>query len=111
MIDKSSIGKIIKKLRQDKGLTQEELAEKVDLSTNYLSKVERGLNLPNTESFLKMAEFLDFTLEDFGINQKNKEIIDTEKENLLKLILSSSSKDIYIYTQFIKTINETFLNK
>lgn len=111
MIDKSSIGKIIKKLRQDKGLTQEELAEKVDLSTNYLSKVERGLNLPNTESFLKMAEILDFTLEDFGINQKNKESIDTEKEELLKLILSSSSKDIYIYTQFIKTINETFLNK
>ncbi len=111
MIDKSAIGKIIKKLRKEKGFTQEQFAEKINLSTNYLSKVERGMNTPNVETFLKMAEILDFTLEDFGINQKNKESIDTEKEELLKLILSSSSKDIYIYTQFIKTINETFLNK
>lgn len=31
MINKSSIGKIIQKLRKDKNLTQEELAEKIDL--------------------------------------------------------------------------------
>lgn len=111
MIDKSAIGKIIKKLRKEKGFTQEQFAEKINLSTNYLSKVERGMNTPNVETFLKMAEILDFTLEDFGINQTHKEIIDKEKEELLKLILSSSSKDIYIYTKFIKTINETILNK
>ena len=111
MIDKSAIGKIIKKLRKEKGFTQEKFAEKINLSTNYLSKVERGMNTPNAETFLKMAEILDFTLEDFGINQTHEEIIDKEKEELLKLILSSSSKDIYIYTKFIKTINETILNK
>lgn len=111
MIDKSAIGKIIKKLRKEKGFTQEKFAEKINLSTNYLSKVERGMNTPNVETFFKMAEILDFTLEDFGINQTHKEIIDKEKEDLLKLILSSSSKDIYVYTKFIKTINETILNK
>ena len=56
MIDTILIGKIIKKLRTEKNLTQEELAEKIDISTNYLSKVERGLSRLNTESFLKMAE-------------------------------------------------------
>ena len=111
MIDKSAIGKIIKKLRKEKGFTQEQFAEKINLSTNYLSKVERGMNTPNVETFLKMAEILDFTLEDFGINQTHKETIDKEKEELLKLILSSSLKDIYVYTRFIKTINETILNK
>ena len=111
MIDKSAIGKIIKKLRKEKGFTQEQFAEKINLSTNYLSKVERGMNTPNVETFLKMAEILDFTLEDFGINQTHKETIDKEKEELLKLILSSSLKDIYVYTKFIKTINETILNK
>lgn len=105
MIDKSVIGKIIKKLRKEKGFTQEQFAEKINLSTNYLSKVERGMNTPNVETFFKMAEILDFTLEDFGIKQKSKESINTEKEELLKLILSSSSKDIYVYTKFIKFIN------
>ena len=111
MIDKSAIGKIIKKLRKEKGFTQEQFAEKINLSTNYLSKVERGMNTPIVETFLKMAEILDYTVEDFGINQTHKETIDKEKEELLKLILSSSLKDIYVYTKFIKTINETILNK
>ena len=47
MIDTETIGKIIKKLRVDKNLTQEALAEKMDISTNYLSKVERGLSRLN----------------------------------------------------------------
>ena len=51
MIDKSVIGKIIKKLRKEKGFTQEQFAEKINLSTNYLSKVERGMNTPNVETF------------------------------------------------------------
>ena len=58
MIDTILIGKIIKKLRTEKNLTQEELAEKIDISTNYLSKVERGLSRLNTESFLKMGYIL-----------------------------------------------------
>ena len=45
------IGKIIKKLRKEKGFTQEQFAEKINLSTNYLSKVERGMNTPNVETF------------------------------------------------------------
>ena len=70
MIDIVAIGKIIQKLRNDKNLTQEELAEKINLSPHYLSKVERGLSKLNVEAFLKMAEVLSFTLEDFGINSK-----------------------------------------
>lgn len=106
MIDVSSIGKIIQKLRNEKGLTQEQLAEKVELSANYLSKVERGLCKLNVEKFLKMAEILDFSLEDFGIKQKEKQIEDVAKKELLNLILTSSSKNIQIYTKFINTINE-----
>ena len=36
------IGKRIQKLRKEKGLTQQQFAEMIDLSTNYVSDVERG---------------------------------------------------------------------
>lgn len=99
MINKTDIGKIIQKLRKDKNLTQEELAEKIDLSTNYLSKVERGLSVLNVEAFLKMAGVLNFTLDDFGVNTDSK--IDETKKELVKRILSSSEKEIKAYTELL----------
>ena len=102
MINKSAIGKIIQKLRKDKNLTQEELAEKIDLSTNYLSKVERGLSVLNAEAFLKMADVLKFSLEDFGINTNSK--LDASKNELINKILSSSDKEIKAYSELLNTL-------
>ena len=102
MINKANIGKIIQKLRKDKNLTQEELAEKIDLSTNYLSKVERGLSVLNVEAFLKMADVLNFTLDDFGVNTDSR--IDETKKELVKRILSSSEKEIKAYTELLDTM-------
>ncbi len=102
MINKTDIGKIIQKLRKDKNLTQEELAEKIDLSTNYLSKVERGLSVLNVEAFLKMANVLSFSLEDFGLNTDTR--IDEDKKELIKRILSSSEKEIKAYTELLNTM-------
>lgn len=105
MINRKTIGKIIQKIRRDNNLTQEELAEKIDISTNYLSKVERGLNVLNTESFLKMAEVLSFSLKDFGIGQSTIEV-DSRKEELIKKILSASSSNIDAYTKAINLVDE-----
>lgn len=102
MIDKKSIGKIIKTLRTNKKLTQEELAEKVDISKNYLSKVERGLSVLNTETFLKMAAELEFSLDDFGIKTKsqNNEI----KDVLIQKILYLSEKELKSYSLLLDTV-------
>ena len=105
MINRKTIGKIIQKIRRDNNLTQEELAEKIDISTNYLSKVERGLNVLNTESFFKMAEVLSFSLKDFGIGQSTIEV-DSRKEELIKKILSASSSNIDAYTKAINLVDE-----
>lgn len=45
MINKNLIGKKIQDRRIKKILTQEQLAKDVEISSNYLSKVERGLNM------------------------------------------------------------------
>ena len=110
MIDKSAFGKIVKTLRTNKEMTQEELTEKIDISKNYLSKVERGLSTMNAESFLKMAAVLEFNLEDFGIKlDKNMENDNTKRE-LVNLILSSTPESVQMYLEVFKTINK-FWNK
>lgn len=109
MIDTETIGKIIKKLRIDKNLTQEALAEKMDISTNYLSKVERGLSRLNIEAFFKMAEVLSFSLSDFGIETKKTHSINQDKQQLLEKVLTIPEKDTGLYLQTLDYIEDLIL--
>jgi len=51
-----TICKRIKKYRNDKGLTQEDLAEKVGVSRVYIGYVEQGRNTPSLEVLEKIAK-------------------------------------------------------
>lgn len=52
------IGKKIKKIRKNVGLTQEELAEKVRISRAYMGYIEQGRNAPSLEVLEKIAKAL-----------------------------------------------------
>lgn len=59
------IGKKIKTLRLKKGLTQEELGERTDLSKGYISQLERDLSSPSIETFFNILEVLGCTPKQF----------------------------------------------
>lgn len=59
-----TICKRIKKYRSDKGLTQEDLAEKVGVSRVYIGYVEQGRNTPSLETLEKIAKSLKVSLSD-----------------------------------------------
>ena len=62
---KNSIGKKIKLLRLDKGLSQEKLAEFVNMSREHISCIERGKNLPTIETLYNMSQFFEIDIKDF----------------------------------------------
>ena len=62
MIDYRVIGQRIQKARTNLGLTQEALAEKVQVSTNYLSKIETNKEKPNLELLWKICVATDTAL-------------------------------------------------
>ncbi len=51
-------------LRKIKGISQEELAEKVNISRQTLSKYEKGESVPDINICKKMAEFFDVSVDD-----------------------------------------------
>jgi transcriptional regulator with XRE-family HTH domain len=58
-------GKILRKLREEKGVTQEELAKKLGYKNNsYISRVERGDFLPSKENLKKIAKTLKIPFRD-----------------------------------------------
>ncbi|MCD7751580.1 MAG: helix-turn-helix domain-containing protein [Lachnospiraceae bacterium] len=60
-MDTKSLGNRIQQLREERGLTQEELATKTDISIKHISVLERGLKEPRLTTFLTIAEALDVT--------------------------------------------------
>lgn len=88
----NNIGKKIKEARQFMGLTQEELAEKVDMDSKHLSKIENGLHLPSYNTLKKLADFLNFNLDNSEIISNNK---NTNRSLYLKSIkiLNSAKND------------------
>lgn len=57
-----TLGKKIKKLRKEAGLTQEQLAEKVGVSRAYMGYVEQGRNTPSLEVLEKISKVLKVPL-------------------------------------------------
>ncbi len=62
MIDYAVIGKRIQLSRQNKGITQEKLAERAGISVVYLSKIENGRVYPTLETLSNLCTELDTEL-------------------------------------------------
>ncbi|NOW84313.1 transcriptional regulator with XRE-family HTH domain [Clostridium beijerinckii] len=56
------LGEVIKKARIKKSLTQQELSEKVNISRNFISDIERGRYTPSTENLILLAKTLEIDL-------------------------------------------------
>jgi transcriptional regulator with XRE-family HTH domain len=63
MMDTKGIGGRIQKLRRTNGLTQEQVAEAVDISVNYLSNIETGRDICSTVVLLNIANLLNASID------------------------------------------------
>lgn len=94
---KKLLGKRIKYYRELRGLTQENLAEKLEINTRSLSFIECGINFVTADTLDKLCKSLDVTpkqLFDFNYSDKTP---DNLKSELNRLINSNPEKlnDLY----------------
>lgn len=59
-----NIGKRIQQFRKQKGMTQEALSEKLNLTPHYLSAIERGVKLPSLETLILIINALEVSADD-----------------------------------------------
>lgn len=64
MIDYPSIGKRIRANRRNSGITQEILAEKINVSPPYISRIETGSAFPSLQTLVDICNALDITIDD-----------------------------------------------
>ncbi len=81
------IGKTIKKIREEKGLTQQQIAELVNMHRSNYSKVESGERDLSIEAINKVAKFFAMTIDELvNFNGKVPNEITVEDKSLLEQV-------------------------
>ena len=62
---KNNIARKVKSLRREKGISQEKLAEYVNLSREHISCIERAKNLATIETLYNIAKYFKINIKDF----------------------------------------------
>ncbi|QDW74713.1 cupin domain-containing protein [Lachnospiraceae bacterium KGMB03038] len=74
------IGNKIRNLRNQNGLTQEELADRTELTKGFISQLERGLTAPSISTLMDIVECLGTNLAEF-FSEENEQQIVYQKED------------------------------
>ncbi len=84
--NKIKFGLYVKKHRELKGYTQQELADLIGLTPKSISFIERGVNYPSQEHIFKLAELLEMSLDEFvfSYSRFNKTISIQEINDMLE---------------------------
>ena len=79
------LGEKIKELRNKQGLTQEELADRAELSKGFISQLERDMTSPSIATLEDLLQCLGTTLgEFFNEEQEEEQIVFTEEDFFVK---------------------------
>ena len=65
MLDYHMIGTRVARRRKELGLTQAKVAERCEISDQYLSNIERAVSIPSTEVIMRLSAALDTTPDEF----------------------------------------------
>ncbi len=103
------IGKRIKETREINNLTQEELAEKADLSKVFIAYIEIGKRKPSLESIVKISQALNSSIDNILIGNTTPNDNDYQLDlSLLLVDCNNYEKRIIIDT--IKSLKTSFIN-
>lgn len=98
------IGAKIRELRVQKGLTQEELADRAELSKGFISQLERDITSPSIATLVDVLQCLGTDLEEFFSGTSSEQVvfkkgdyfekIDGELKNKIEWIIPNAQKNM-----------------
>lgn len=82
-MNQQKIGGFLKELRQEKQITQEQLAEQMGVSRRTVSRWETGNNLPDLSVLVELSDYYNVDLNEIFRGERRSEIMDTELKDTL----------------------------
>ena len=108
MSGKKSLGLKIKFLRTSMGMSQEKLAELINISPRNLSKIETDLSFPSAENLYKISRVLNFDMNEvFDENFNSRPALNSiQIAKLFSDLNDLSQDDLKIVISLVKTIKK-----
>ena len=98
-MDQVKIGKFLQELRKEKGLTQEQLAEKMGVARRTVSRWETGNNMPDLDLLIELSDLYDVGLRELLDGERKNEDMDKEMEEAVLKVAEYSSEEKTRFTQ------------
>ena len=92
-MDTKKIGAFLKQCRKEKNLTQEQLAEKFEVSARTVSRWETGINMPDLSILVQLAEYYDVEM---------RELLDGERSQTMNKEMKETLDKVAVYEEWVK---------
>ena len=92
VMDQIKMGKFLKELRKENGLTQEELAEKLYVNSRSISRWENAKTMPDFDVLIELAKLYDISIEEL-LNGERTEIMEKQTEKTLYNIAEYTNQE------------------
>jgi len=102
-MDQIKIGSILRELRNEKALTQEQLAEQFGVSSRTVSRWENGKNMPDISILIELADFYDVDIRKLIDGERKSETMNEDLKEILTMISD------YAYKQKKQTLVKSFI--
>ena len=85
-MDQIKTGNFLRELRKSKGLTQEQLAEHLNVAGRTVSRWETGMTMPNLDLLIELADLFDIDIRELIDGERKNEKMDKETKDTLKKV-------------------------
>lgn len=92
-MDQIKIGAFLKTLRKEKKLTQEQLADKLNVSNRSISRWETGNTLPDISILIELSEFYEVDIKEIIDGERKSEDMNEETTELMNTVVDYTSRD------------------
>ena len=90
-MDQIKIGKFFQELRKEKGLTQEQLAERLGVARRTISRWETGSNLPDLDILIELSDLYSVDLRELLDGERKQKKMDKELEQTVLKVAEYSN--------------------
>ena len=91
-MNQKKTGEFLKRLRKERGLTQEQLAEVFFVSSRTVSRWETGSNMPDVGTLIDLADYYDVDIREIIDGERKSEMMDQETKDTLKKVAAYATE-------------------
>lgn len=104
-MNQKKIGSFLKKLRNEKGITQEQLAELMQVSGRTISRWENGYNMPDISLLVEIADFYDVEILEIINGERKSETMEKEVKEVAVGLSEYAQSEKLLLLKRVRTVS------